>query len=124
MNMNKNYFYSENLKNMINNLISTADFNLIKATENLYNVWCREELTKIKYEDYVENDFKSFSEEYSECPFDTRHWDIVNWIAHQTELEILDFQNANDENATAMALLDVALCRKYYDDLRKTKSWF
>lgn len=122
--MKKNYFYSENVKDMVNNLISTADFNRIKAIENLYHVWCRAELTKIKYEDYVENEFKSFSEEYSECPFDTRHWDIVNWIVEQTELEILDFQNANDENATAMALLDAALCKKYYDDLRKAKSWF
>ena len=122
--MKKNYFYSENVKNMIGNLISTADFNRIKAFENLYDVWSREELSKIKYEDYLENEFKSFSEEYSESPFDTRHWDTVKWIVEQTELEILDFQNANDENATAMALLDAALCKKYYDDLRKAQSWF
>ena len=121
--MDNNNFYSENVKNMVNNLISTADFNRTKAVENLYRVWYRSEVTKIKYEDYVENEFKSFSEEYSEYPFDTRHWDIVNWIVNQTELEILDFKNANAENATAMALLDVALCEKYYDDLRKAKSW-
>ena len=122
--MENNNFYSENVKNMVNNLISTAYFNSIKAIENLYHVWRRAELTKIKYEDYVENEFKSFSEDYSECPFDTHHWDIVNWIVNQTELEILDFQNANGENETAMALLDAALCKKYYEDLKKAKSWF
>lgn len=122
--MKKQNFYSENVKNMVNNLIKTADFNRLKAIENLERVLDRVELTKIKYEDYVEEEFKGFWEEDYNCLFDTRHWNIVNWIVEQGELEILDFQNANDENITAMALLDAALSKKYYDDLSKAKSWF
>lgn len=117
-------FYSENVKNMVNNLIKTADFNRLKAIDNLERVLDRVELTKIKYEDYVEEEFKGFWEEDYNCRFDTRHWNIVNWIVEQGECEILDFQNANDENTTAMALLDAALCNKYYDDLKNAKSWF
>ena len=117
--MKKNY--SENVKEMLNFAKSTACFNCKKAKENffeLYNADPAKVTTEIEYSDYVKENCTCINLSKEEAKFNIPAYSIVKWIANKGELEINDFINENEDNETAMALLDYVLTEKYYDELQ------
>ena len=116
--MKKNY--SENVKEMLNFAKSTACFNCKKAKENffeLFNADPAKVTTEIEYSDYVKENCSYINLSKEEAKFNIPAYSIVKWIANKGELEINDFINDNEDNETAMALLDYVLTEKYYDEL-------
>lgn len=104
MNMNMN-FYSENVKNMVNELDKNAKQNWRKALDNFNIVVTRVELKAI----IIRQDVIECSH-YS----DDAIYDLVGWIAREGGVWVTQFINDNSNNATAMALLDAKLAEKYY----------
>lgn len=102
--MKKN-FYSENVKNMVNELDKNAKQNWRKALDNFNIVIDRDELKTIIIRDDV-----------IECSHYNREgiYDIVGWIAREGGVWVTQFINDNSNNVTAMALLDAKLAEKYY----------
>lgn len=123
--MKKNY--SENVKGMLNKVKemikfakSTAYFNFNKAKENffeLYNADPSKVTSEIVYSDYVKENCPFINLKIHEAKFNIPAWSIVAWITNEGELEINDFINENEDNETAMALLDFVLTEKYYIDI-------
>ena len=111
--------YSENVKKIINFAKKTVYFNLNKAKENffdLYNAY-QTKTTEIVYSDYVKENCPYINLKIEEAKFNIPAYSIVAWIANEGELEINDFINENEDNETAMALLDYVLTEKYYNDI-------
>lgn len=102
--MNKN-FYSENVKNMVNELDKNAKQNWRKALDNFNIVIDRDELKAI-----------IIRQDVIECSHYNREgiYDIVGWIAREGGVWVTQFINDNSNNVTAMALLDAKLAEKYY----------
>ena len=117
--MKKNY--SENVKEMLNFAKSTACFNCKKAKENffeLFNADHSKVTTEIEYSDYVKENCPCINFSKEEAKFNIPAYSIVKWIANKGAIEINDFINDNEDNETAMALLDYVLTEKYYDELQ------
>ena len=115
--MKKNY--SENVKEMLNFAKSTAYFNFSKAKENFFELYNadKSKTTEIVYSDYVKENCPFINLTKEEAKFNIPAYSIVTWIANEGELEINDFINENEDNETAMALLDFVLTEKYYNDI-------
>ena len=115
--MKKNY--SDNVKEMINFAKSTACFNCKKAKENFFDLYNEDKsrTTEIEYSDYVKQNCPYINLTKEEAKYNITAYSIVKWIVNEGELEINDFINDNEDNETAMALLDFALTEKYYNDI-------
>ena len=115
--MKKNY--SDNVKEMINFAKSTAYFNFNKAKENFFDLYNEDKsrTTEIEYSDYVKQNCPYINLTAEEAKFNIPAYSIVKWIVNKGELEINDFINDNEDNETAMALLDYVLTEKYYNDI-------
>lgn len=115
--MKKNY--SDNVKEMLNFAKSTAYFNFSKAKENFFELYNtdKSKTTEIVYSDYVKQNCPFINLTKEEAKFNIPAYSIVAWIANEGELEINDFINENEDNETAMALLDFVLTEKYYNEI-------
>ena len=115
--MKKNY--SDNVKEMINFAKSTACFNCKKAKENFFDLYNEDKsrTSEIEYSDYVKQNCPYINLTAEEAKFNIPAYSIVKWIVNEGELEINDFINDNEDNETAMALLDFVLTEKYYNDI-------
>ena len=115
--MKKNY--SDNVKEMINFAKSTAYFNFNKAKENFFDLYNEDKsrTSEIEYSDYVKQNCPYINLTAEEAKFNIPAYSIVKWIVNKGELEINDFINDNEDNETAMALLDYVLTEKYYNDI-------
>lgn len=111
--------YSENVKKIINFAKKTVYFNLNKAKENFFGLYnaCQTKTTEIVYSDYVKENCPYINLTTEEAKFNIPAYSIVSWITNEGELEINDFINENEDNETAMALLDYVLTEKYYNDI-------
>lgn len=116
--MKKNY--SENVKEMLNFATSTAYFNCKKAKENFFKLYNadKSKTSEIEYSDYVKENCPCINLTEEDAKFNIPAYSIVKWIANEGELEINDFINDNEDNETAMALLDYVLTEKYYNELK------
>ena len=115
--MKKNY--SDNVKEMINFAKSTACFNCKKAKENFFELYNadKSKTSEIEYSDYVKQNCPYINLTKEEAKYNIPAYSIVKWIVNEGELEINDFINDNEDNETAMALLDFVLTEKYYNDI-------
>ena len=115
----KNY-YSGNVKGMLNFAKSTACFNCKKAKENFFELYNadKSKTSEIEYSDYVKENCPCINLTEEDAKFNIPAYSIVKWIAYEGELEINDFINDNEDNETAMALLDYVLTEKYYDEIK------
>lgn len=106
--MNKK-FYSENVKNMVNELVKNAKQNWRNAMDNYNNIIDRDEYKAI----IIRHDVI----ECSSYTRDENKYDLVGWIAREGDVWVTQFINDNSNNATAMALLDMHLAEKYYNKI-------
>ena len=115
--MEKNY--SENVKKIINYAKKTAYMHFRMAKENFFDLYNadKSKTTEIEYSDYVKENCPYINLTTEEAKFNIPAYSIVSWIANKGELEINDFINDNEDNETAMALLDYVLTEKYYNDI-------
>ena len=109
MNMKKENFYSENVKNMVYELVKNAKQNWRNAQDNYINVIDRDEYKAI----IIRHDVI----ECSPYTCDENKYDLVGWIAREGGVWVTQFINDNSNNATAMALLDAKLAEKYYNKI-------
>ena len=112
--------YSDNIKEFLNIAKSTAYFNMNKAKEyffELYNKDNSKVTTEIVYSDYVKENCPFINYKINEGKYHISAYSIVAWISNLGDLEINDFIKENEDNETAMALLDFVLTEKYYIDI-------
>ena len=105
----KKKFYSENVKNMVNELVKNAKQNWRNAMNNYNNVIDRDEYKAI----IIRHD----AIECSPYTRDEDKYDIVGWIAREGGVWVTKFINDNSDNTTAMELLDMHLAEKYYNKI-------
>lgn len=111
--------YSENVKKIIKYAKSSACINCKTAKENFFELYNagKSKTTEIVYSDYVKENCPYINLTTEEAKFNIPAYSIVTWIANEGELEINDFINENEDNETAMALLDYVLTEKYYNEI-------